>query len=131
MYLRHVFSLSQFDFRVVPLFSIINSLMVRTTVIPLNFRWLPPHLQFPLFVHESNVLPMALRFFSACFQLVVWKKTHYTFSQTLMPGLIFIIAFMFIAMRLFLLVRYANMNFVKYLTICPRNCASCRITLLF
>ena len=26
--------------------------MVGTTVIPLNFRWLPPHLQFPVFVHE-------------------------------------------------------------------------------
>ena len=65
MYLRHLFSLSQFDFRVVPLFSIINSLMVGTTVIPLNFRWLPPHLQFPVFVHElqcaTDGSPLLLR----------------------------------------------------------------------
>ena len=65
MYLRHLFSLSQFDFRVVPLFSIFNSLMVGTTVIPLNFRWLPPHLQFPVFVHElqcaTDGSPLLLR----------------------------------------------------------------------
>ena len=52
MYLRHVFSLSQFDFRFVALFLIVNSLIVGTTVIPLSFRWFPPHLQFPVFVHE-------------------------------------------------------------------------------
>ena len=52
VYLRHLFSLSQFDFRVLPLFSIVNSLMVGTTVISINFRFFPPHLQFPVFVHE-------------------------------------------------------------------------------
>ena len=69
MYLRHLFSLSQFDFRVVPLFSIVNSLMVGTTVFPLNFRWLPPHLQFPVFVHElqcaTDGSPLLLRLLPA------------------------------------------------------------------
>ena len=119
MYLRHVFSLSQSDFRVVPLFSITNSLMVGTTVIPLNFRWLPSYLQFPVFVHElqcaTDGSPLLLRLLPTSRV----KKTHYIFSQTPMPGPIFIIASMFIAMRLFLLARYTNMNFVKYLTICP------------
>ena len=39
--------------------------MVGTTVIPLNFRWLPPHLQFPVFVHElqcaTDGSPLLLR----------------------------------------------------------------------
>ena len=65
MYLRHVFSLSKSDFRVVPLISIVNSLMVGTTVIPLNFRWLAPHLQFPVFVLElqsaTDGSPLLLR----------------------------------------------------------------------
>ena len=51
-FLRHLFSLSRFDFSVVPLFSIVNSLMVHTTVIFLNFHWFPPHLQLPVIVHE-------------------------------------------------------------------------------
>ena len=65
VYLRHLFSLSQFDFRVVPLFPIVNSVMVATTLIPLNFRWFPPHLQFPVFVHEfqcaTDGSPLVLR----------------------------------------------------------------------
>ena len=65
MYLRHVVSLSQIDFRVVALFSKINSLMVGTTVISLNFPWFPPHLQFPVFVHElqcaTDGSPLLLR----------------------------------------------------------------------
>ena len=36
--------LSHFDFFVVPLFSIVTSLMVDTIVIPVNLRWLLPHL---------------------------------------------------------------------------------------
>ena len=39
--------------------------MVGTTVIPLNFRWLPPHLQFPAFVHKlqcaTDGSPLLLR----------------------------------------------------------------------
>ena len=65
MHLCHVFSLSQFDFRFVPLFSITNSLMIGTTVNPLNFQWFPPHLQFPVFVHElqcaTDGSPLLLR----------------------------------------------------------------------
>ena len=30
--------------------------MVGTTVIPFNFRWFPPHLQLPNFVHELQFL---------------------------------------------------------------------------
>ena len=39
--------------------------MVGTTVISLIFRWLPPHLQFPVFVHELQCAkdgsPLVLR----------------------------------------------------------------------
>ena len=66
----------------------------------------------------------------ACFQLVFCRKPHNTFSRTLFLGPIFIIAGIFLAMKQFLLVRYSNMNFLKYLTICPWNCASCRMSLL-
>ena len=65
MYLRQLISLSQFDFRVLPLFLIVNFLMVGTTVIPLNFQWFAPHRQFPVFIHElqsaTDGWPLMLR----------------------------------------------------------------------
>ena len=75
--------------------------MVGTTVIPLNFRWLPPHLQFPVFVHElqcaTDGSPLLLRLLPTS-RLKKKLITHFpnTYARP-----IFIIAFMFIAMRLF------------------------------
>ena len=89
--------------------------MVSTTVIPLNFCCFPPHFQVQMFVHEVQCAADGSPF---VLHLLVWRKSHYTFSQTLMFGLIFIKACLFIAMTLFLLVPYTNMNFVQYLTIC-------------
>ena len=57
--------LFQFDLRVVPLTSIDNSLIVGTTVIPLNCRWFHPCLQFQVFLLElqcaTDGSPIVLR----------------------------------------------------------------------
>ena len=103
--------------------------MVGTTTIHLNFCWLWPHLQFPVVVHE---LQCATDGSQLVFRLLptshLRKETHSTISRTLLRGLIFIIAWMFIAKRLCLIVRYTN--FLEYLTFSPWNCACCRFLLL-
>ena len=112
-------------------FSKFNSLMVGTNVFPLNFRWFPPHIQLPVFVHELQCATDGSLLVLRLLPISRLKKTHYTSPQTLLPGLIFISAWLSIAVRLFWLVSYRSMNFVKFMTICSKLCARCRITLLF
>ena len=132
VYLCHVFSLSPFDFRVVPLFSIANSLMVGTTVIPLNFRWFPPHRQFPVFVHElqcatdGSPLPLRLPPTSR-----LKKNSLHIFPNTYAWTDLHNCLHVYRKETVFSSAFFHVMNFVKYLTICPRNYASCRINLLF
>ena len=91
---RFQFSLSQCKFRVVPLSSIVNSLIVDTTINRLNFCWLLHHFHFPVLVHElqfaTDGLPLVFHLLPK--SRLKKNSIHILSFQTLMPGLIIIIA---------------------------------------
>ena len=125
--LRHLFSLSHFDFPILPLFLIFNYLIGSTNKLLITFRWFNPHSVL------VDKLQCAIDGSPLVFPLLPTsrlRKSSLLFCQKLMPGLTFIFACILLAMQLFLLVSSRNMNFVKYMTTCSWNCASCRITLL-
>ena len=85
------------------------TLVIDTTVNRLNFCWFPPDLHFRVFTHE---LHSATRGSSRAFRFIPtspWKKIALQFFLTLVPEP------SFINLKQFLLVRYKNKNFEKYL----------------
>ena len=101
------------DFRVASFFQWFT-LMIDTAVNRLSFCWFPPDLHFRVVTHEIH---SATDGSSRAFRFIRnsrLKKIILQFFPTLVPGLNFI-NLKSVELKQFLLVRYKNKDFVKYL----------------